>query len=248
MNFKNDLKFFVLLFVGVADLIFITSLFIPIFDNNGDLKNWVTLLIEVSLFLPIAYYVANRFFIKEKKDNQEKEEKEEKERHEQKDRTTILILNKYKNFIINLKQVRRFQKWIESKSQMEPGDIVAPVKYNLEWNVNSTIRRAHTLIEFLEYNLPSYPEADSRIFEWKSVIEENAEKLERDMNNEHFLFEIEHAMGVIIGFLDKYEPMSTKYQDDLQKYLNFYREHTKFIVKVHGKQSKDIIHPDYTGY
>lgn len=66
MNFrKQDLRFFLLLFIGVCDLIFVISLFMPILDDEGDLKNWTTLLIEGGLFLPVAYYVARYFFEKE---------------------------------------------------------------------------------------------------------------------------------------------------------------------------------------
>lgn len=51
--------------IGISDLILIINLFVPILDSNGDLKNWVTLLIEGGLFLPVAYYVASHFFEKE---------------------------------------------------------------------------------------------------------------------------------------------------------------------------------------
>jgi len=181
------------------------------------------------------------------KTENEIKENQQTEKSQQKDRAIMLVLSKYKNFIINLKSVRNFQRWVDSKSTMEPGDVVAPVEYNLAWNVNNTIRRAYTFIEFVEYGLPHYPDADSRILEWKAVILENAEKLAADNNSEDALLELERAMGVSIGFLDEYEPMSTKYRDSLQKHLGFYREHTKFIAKVHGnEQAKDIIHPDYS--
>lgn len=213
------------------------------FDSTVNFLALVLSLIAVMLAaITLLYAIGIRDTENEIKINQEKEESE------QTDRVIMSILNKYKNFIINLKEIRRFQRWIESESQMAPGDIVAPIEYNLEWNINNSIRRAYTLIEFVEYNLPYYPEADNRIFEWKSVIVENTEKLQRDKKDEHSLLEIEHAVGIIIGFLENYKPKSIKYQNNLQKYLDFYREHTKFIVKVHGKQAKDIIHPDYTGY
>jgi len=61
------LRIILLSFIGVIDLIFMINLFVPILDNNGDLKNWATLLIEAGIFLPIAYYLANLFFKKEEK-------------------------------------------------------------------------------------------------------------------------------------------------------------------------------------
>jgi len=99
---KNDLRFFLLMFIGIVDLIFITNLFIPILDNNGDLKNWVTLLIEGGMFLPIAYYFAKHFFKKEMKQKEEDKIKDEKEKKELIDKLDYQITDRLCNCYINL--------------------------------------------------------------------------------------------------------------------------------------------------
>ena len=103
MNFrKQDLRFFLLLFIGMADLIFIINLFVPILDDKGDLKNGVTLLIEGGIFLPIAYYFATHFFQKEMKQKEEDKINEEKIKKELLDELDYQVTDRLCNCYINL--------------------------------------------------------------------------------------------------------------------------------------------------
>jgi len=76
-----ELRFFVLLVVSVLDLLFMINLFESITNDDGDLHNWATLLIEGIVFLPIAFYLANYYFDKEQKEKRQKA-KESKELRE----------------------------------------------------------------------------------------------------------------------------------------------------------------------
>lgn len=169
----------------------------------------------------------------------------EDEKNKEQDSNVLSIFNAYLNFIINLRYVRQHQRNLRILQDDDPHDQLSVIKFNLEFNVNSTIRKAENIIRLLDYNLKYFPTKAYRVYNWSDVVSENIINLQNDLLDDHALFQIEHALDVCIGFLEDYEALAEENTSGLEYYLPFYKYHHKAILRNGTKHVTDHIHPVY---
>lgn len=170
----------------------------------------------------------------------------ETQKNQEQDRIVLSLLNTYKNFIINLKSVRRFQKIVKEKKILDK-PVEDNLLWNLKWNVdNSVVRKCDDFAKLLEFSLKYHPERVQGVINSSGIIFDGVKKLESDNLDEHILLQIEIHITFSIRFLVDYVPSSKILNVHIENYLEFYNKHLNFIVSTMGKIAEDVEHPDYS--
>lgn len=217
------MRIILLLFIGVIDLIFIINLFIPIFDDDGDLKNWATLLIEGCIFIPIAYYVSNLFFDKEKKNKEEEEKEKEKEKE------SLKIERIKKIFIkIHLANSNFYSLYVHNKKiNISPSKIVSRSVSLYSGILNLYEKQIH---EFYLVNPEYFPDVIATAIDNMHSLTENYREFDETNSNKGSLSQLWGNYLVLYGHFIAYKKLRDNFpkeglsghEENFKKYNKIY--------------------------
>ena len=154
----------------------------------------------------------------------------------------LSLLNSHKNFIINLKYLRKFQKIVNQNNDEFLPDYIHP---NLKFNAESTIRRTENFTKIFEHCLRYFPEKTQMVINSNGVLLDSVKKLGQKNSDEQALWQIEHTMTQSLSFLKDYVVLTNLLGVHINNYLEFYNKHQKFVIENIAQITENIEHPDY---
>lgn len=172
----------------------------------------------------------------------------ENERKKEEDTNVLHLLNAYKNFIINLRHVRRFQQNVDLLEKNGTDEELYMMENNLNFNIKGTVQRAQDISRLLEYNLKYFPKSAYKIFTWNNLVGKNIVELEKNHLNKKSLFEIEWTITSMMDFLKDYDIQMPDMEKNIQYYLEFYNDHQKSVKRNKMKNVNEHIHPVYDAF